>query len=418
MAWLRCLFFQFALLVATNGISQIKITGTVQDESGKPLGSASVFLASTSFGTVANEKGYFNLTGMAQGRYDLVVSCVGYQTHSQSIDTRQITEPITIVLKAKVDELENVVIGPGEEVPWDEWGKFFTENFIGTIPQSKDCIIENPLAIRFRHYRKQQFLRATSSTPLMITNKTLGYTITYQLEYFQYDFSSKIVYYLGYTLFKEMEPKNEHRKQQWEKNRKEAYYGSQMHFLRSLYRNKQVEEGFEMRKLVKQPNLEKERIRNLMKQGVTLNGNLSVTPGNENTPSVMDGNNDSSKYYQQVLKQPNEIDILYSPILPGDSIAYQINPYTAGLEFSDYLHITYIKEKEDIAYLNSRMEGNRKRGFQVSMLKMNEPKTVEIGPHGEVNDPMILLCTGYWAWSDKIATMLPFDYWPGKDAKK
>jgi hypothetical protein len=215
-----------------------------------------------------------------------------------------------------------------------------------------------------------------------------------------------------------MEPKNERRKQQWEQNRKDVYYGSQLHFMRSLYRNKQLEEGFEMRKLVKKPNLEKERIRNLMKQGIALNGNVSVTMGNGNAPTVMDGSNDSSAYYQKILKQPNEIDILYAPILPGDSVAYQINPYTAGLEFSDYLQITFIKEKEHIDYLNSRMEGNRKRGFQTSMLKMNEPRVVEIGSQGEVNDPLILLSTGYWAWSEKIATMLPSNYWPAKDGNK
>ena len=390
----------------------------MQDKSGKPLGAASIFLSGTSFGTMANDKGYFGLSGMAQGKYDLVVSCMGYQTHNQSIDTRQITEPIIIVLKPKLEELENVIIGPGEEVSWEEWGKFFTDNFIGTTPQSKDCIIENPSVVRFRHFRTQQLIRATASKPLIITNKALGYTITYQLEFFQYDFQSKILYYYGFVLFTEMETKNERLRQRYEENRMKIYYGSQLHFLRSLYRNKQLDEGFEMRKLVKQPNLEKERIRNIMKQGITLNSNVSLSLKKDNTPTVMGGQNDSSSYYQKVLKQPNEIDILYSPILSGDSIAHQINSYTVGLTFNNYLHITYIKEKEHIDYLTSKMEGNRKSGFQTSMLKMNEPKVVEIGSQGEVNDPLILLSTGYWAWSEKIATMLPSNYWPRKEAKK
>ena len=418
MTFTRYFFLLFTLLFTIAGFAQIRITGTVQDESGKSLGAASIFLSGTSFGTMANDKGYFGLSGMAQGKYDLVVSCMGYQTHSQSIDTRQITEPIIIVLKPKLEELENVTIGPGEEVPWEMWGKFFMDNFIGTTPESRDCIIENPSVIRFRHFHTQQLIRATASKPLIITNKALGYTITYQLEYFQYDFQSKILYFLGYALFKEMETKNERRKQQYEQNRMQAFYGSQLHFMRSLYRDKQLEEGFEMRKLVKQPNVEKERIRNIMKQGLTLNGKVSVSLGNGSVPTAMDGKNDSSSYYSQVLQQPNEIDILYAPILPGDSVAYQINPYTAGFEFSDYLQITYIKEKEHIDYLNSRMEGNRKRGFQTSLLKMNEPKVVEIGLQGEVNDPLILLSTGYWAWSEKIATMLPSNYWPAKDGKK
>jgi len=46
-----------ALFFSASGISQTTLTGKVQDESGKPLGASSVFLASTSFGTMANDQG-------------------------------------------------------------------------------------------------------------------------------------------------------------------------------------------------------------------------------------------------------------------------------------------------------------------------------------------------------------------------
>jgi hypothetical protein len=335
---------------------------------------------------------------------------MGYQTFSLSIDTRQLTEPLTIVLKAKVEELENVTIGPGEESTWEKWGKFFLENFIGTMPESQQCFIENSSAIRFRHYPKQKLLRATSQKPLIITNKALGYTITYQLEYFQYDFDSKVVYYLGYPLFREMDPKNERRQKQWTENRKDAYYGSQLHFLRSIYRNIALQEGFEMRKLVKKPNQEKERVKKLMFNSFESNGTLNISMSGNAGPVTASGNRDSSSYYQKVLKQPDLTDILFSPILPGDSVAFQINPHTAGMEFTDYLHITYVKEKEHPDYVRAQMRQSQKPGFQVSTLKMNEPQTLEIGQQGMVNDPLIVLISGYWGWSDKIATMLPYDY--------
>lgn len=401
------------LLFASNSIfSQTIISGKVQDESGKPLAAASVFLASTSFGTVANEAGQFRLMGMTPGRYDLVVSCMGYQTFSKSIDTRNATEPLTIVLKPKADELDNVTIGPGEETSWAKWGRFFIENFIGTMPEAQQCLIENPSVIRFRLNRKQQTLRATASKPLIITNKALGYTITYQLEYFQYDLGSKIVYFLGYPLFKEMEPKNNHRLKKWEENRLDAYYGSQMHFLRSIYRNTQLEEGFEMRKLVKQPNLEKERVKKLLNLNVVSTGPVQIMINGNSSKAPAASNPDSAEYYSQVLRQPDETDLLFSPILPGDSVAFQVNAFTAGFEFSDYLHITYVKEKEHPDYLRAQMRDPNTPGNQVSILKMNEPKTLEIDQQGQVNDPLLMLMTGYWAWSDKIATMLPYNYRP------
>ena len=410
MLRLRFFILFYCLCSMSICIAQTTLTGKVQDESGKPLAAASVFLASTSFGSVANDKGQFSLSGMAPGRYDLVVSCMGYQTLSQSIDTRQITAPLNIVLKAKVDELENVTIGPGEEATWAKWGQFFLENFIGTMPESRDCKIENQADIRFRHYRKQKLLRATSPKPLVITNKALGYTLTYQLEYFQYDFESKIVFYLGYPLFREMEPKNERMQKKWAENRMDAYLGSQMHFLRSIYRNTALEEGFEMRRLVKTPNIEKDRVKKLMLSNIQSDGNLQISISGSAAPVVTSANRDSANYYQQVMRQPDMMDILYSPILPGDSVAFQVNPYTAGLEFTDYLHITYVKEKEHPDYVQAQMRQSQKPGYQISMLKMNEPKTLEIDQQGQVNDPLLILMTGYWGWNDKIATMLPYDY--------
>jgi hypothetical protein len=414
--YMQNLLLCFSLLCTfhfpVSGFSQTAISGMVKDEKGKTIPAASVFLAGTSFGTVANEKGRFNLSGIPPGKYDLVVSCVGFQTFSTSLDTRQPNDALEIVLNIKSDELENVTIGPGEEVPWEKWGSFFIENFIGIMPGAEDCKIENPKVIRFRHHKKQQLIRATASNPLIITNKTLGYEITYQLEYFQYDFASKIVHYLGYPLFKEMNSKNERRRQLWEENRMNAYYGSLLHFSRSMYQNTLSEDGFELRKLVKQPNHEKERVKNIMREKLTSGGTMSVSINGSNAPLIGGSNGDSGTYYQQVLSQPNAIDVLYKTILPADSIAFQINNYTVGMEFSDYLHITYIKAKEHPQYLLWQGRENQKPGDQISTLNMTGPGPLEIASLGQLNDPLLIICSGYWGWKDKIAMMLPFDFNP------
>ena len=39
-------------------------------------------------------------------------------------------------------------------------------------------------------------------------------------------------------------------------------------------------------------------------------------------------------------------------------------------------------------------------------------QAVEIQANGSYYQPLDLLSLGYWSWSEKIATMLPFDYSP------
>ena len=37
---------------------------------------------------------------------------------------------------------------------------------------------------------------------------------------------------------------------------------------------------------------------------------------------------------------------------------------------------------------------------------------LEILANGSYYNPVDLMSTGYWAWSEKIGSMLPFDYYP------
>ena len=60
---------------------RIAETRLVSDSAdGKPLAGVSIFLNSTSKGTVSREDGSFLLKGIPRGQYDLVVSAIGYET--------------------------------------------------------------------------------------------------------------------------------------------------------------------------------------------------------------------------------------------------------------------------------------------------------------------------------------------------
>ena len=48
----------------------------------------------------------------------------------------------------------------------------------------------------------------------------------------------------------------------------------------------------------------------------------------------------------------------------------------------------------------------------MSQIYLINNKPIEIEPNGSYYEPSDLATLGYWAWSEKIATMLPFDYVP------
>jgi len=390
--------------------AQFTLRGKVQSKDGKPVPSASVFFSNTSLGTVADRDGQFLLTGIGTGRYELVVSSVGFDTKVQQLKTEQWPASITITLAIKEEELPEVVVGSYTKESWAKWGKFFIENFLGTTPFAAECNIKNHEVIQFRNYTKRNELKAIANEPLIIENRALGYRIKYQLELFQYDFKTKIFHYAGYPLFEPYEKPGEKPKPRWERNRNTAYYGSKLHFMRCLFRNRLVEEGFEVRFMQRIPNAEKQRVRKLTTV-VSGENNRTITINMNGNMSANHLKGDSAAYYREVLKQPDFIEQIAPEVLPGDSIGYGINESVAGFYFPDYLHITYILAKEDAAYLSSNLL-LRSAGPQVSTLQMIANRPMEVYSDGSYFNPLDILSSGYWAWNERMGNMLPYNFKP------
>src|SRR5882757_10863986 len=69
-------------VVAGWGQSGNPLSGKVTDASnGQPLAGCSVFINSTSLGTVTAADGTFLLKTFPRGRYDLIISSIGYSTY-------------------------------------------------------------------------------------------------------------------------------------------------------------------------------------------------------------------------------------------------------------------------------------------------------------------------------------------------
>ncbi|MES2332607.1 MAG: carboxypeptidase-like regulatory domain-containing protein [Bacteroidota bacterium] len=376
----------------------------------KPVVSANVFLANTSVGTVTNDNGEFTIDHFPSGRYDLVVSFVGYESYIISVQSNRLPPDLDIQLKPKINELKEVILEPYEKNGWERWGSFFMDNFIGTTAFAEDCKLLNKEVIKFRFSRKTNILQAFANDRLIIENKALGYVLKYDLTRFDFDFNTHMFLYQGYPLFEEMDAKRDGIRKRWMSNRESAYYGSIMHFMRSLYRNKLIEQHFEVRKLIKLPGEEQKRVKAAyMKSRIpaTVNGKNVLVIGDDNTGL----HPDTLAYYRKVMQDPDGFDVLINQVLPGDSIAYAIDSLLVGLDFPDNLQIVYTPKKPPFEY-----------GKRIRKILTDAPITSEI--FRQSNDPIVvfangsyfegtnLISSGYWAWSEKIAALLPSDYWP------
>lgn len=378
------------LFIPAIAFSQKLLKGIITDaEKGNAIPGASVFLNNTSVGTTANAQGRFELT-IPPGKYELIVSSIGYETSNRQVSSTDAIDNITIPMNPKAEELENVVVEPYEKEGWVKWGKFFIDNFIGTSKFAAECKLKNPKAIRFRNSKKTGELTAIAFEPLIIENKALGYRLKYQLENFSYNFKTHYLLYQGYPFFEPMQG-NINRQRRWQEKRKDAYEGSTMHFMRSVFNNKIEEEGFNVYHLYKKKNTEKQRIRTL------------VIDFNKHT--------DSTDYYNKILRQPDEIDIVAKQKLNGDSIAYAVNNTTAGLYFNDYLLVIYKNKLAPVEYSKLSPDNGTAMASQITLINGND---IEIQYNGSYFNPADLLYLGYWGWSEKISTMLPFDYKVGK----
>ena len=141
---MRYVFFLLLVAWLQNGHAQKRVRGVVLDaEKGSPVPRASVFLNNMSVGTTANEQGRFELM-IPAGKYELIVSSVGYVTSNLPVVASELSDDITIRLTLKAPELDAIVIEPYEKDGWEKWGQFFLENFIGTSALAEDCRILCP----------------------------------------------------------------------------------------------------------------------------------------------------------------------------------------------------------------------------------------------------------------------------------
>ncbi len=353
------LFLLFAGMLFLASQAQITISGKVQDADNKePLQGASVFAQNTTRGTVTDKDGNFTLY-LDKGGYELVISFTGYTSKNINVQGSE-TAAMNIDLQKADNSMSEVVIKSSNEVPdgWEKYGQFFLRHFIGATPLADSCFLENPQALKFLYYKRNDRLKVLASEPLLISNHSLGYQLRYELDSFVYFFKSGMNSYRGLCLYTPLEGTPD-QQLTWHRNRENAYYGSRLHFTRSYYDSTLQQQGFTVDLLYKEDVNQFERLKN-----------------------------------------------------PYDTTYFQFEDSTGDAElwFPVKTTITYNNKPPEKEYLLQYHLPSNVR-IQVSYVDLLE--SIVIKPNGYFFSQQSWVNQGYWSWKN-LADQLPYDYEPDR----
>lgn len=392
---MRFLFY-FWLILTIPAISLAQtgtITGKVTAiDTKSPLGKASVFLSNATFGTVTADDGTFSLNGVKPGQYNLVVSILGYETYNQSILVGAKPQQLAIEMMPKPIQMREVVITTSAN--WKKNYALFVKNFIGTTENAKLCKVRNPHAVYLIYHKKTQTLEASTDEFLEVENRALGYKVRFLIKEFESSSLTSIISYQGQVLFEELKGSAAQQKK-WQEKRREAYFGSSMHFYRALYQQHLQEEGFVIRQLQRKPNPKR------LPEDILQKKYLQFNKSN---------NRDSVNYWNEKSQEPRYIEnLVKEPLRPEDVLRKTDQPGLFALTFPDLLYVVYTKKSDpnnlDNVYRPLDLESNA-----TSIITLYTSYAL-FDLNGVVVSPQSTLYEGDWA-NDKLAELLPVDYTP------
>ena len=345
-----------AVLATSIHAQDATFFGTVVDSAtGTPLQDAHVFVASSLLGTTSDSLGRFSLGQVPPGSHRLMITMLGYESAIRDTLVRadQVYE-FSISLPTRVVPLKGVVISAREARRWQRRLLKFQRLFLGETDNSEQTTIVNPSVLDFKS--RLGNLSASASAPLIIENRALGYRIQYYLKEFEY--FGRTIKYDGDPSYTELEPTDSTEAEYWAISRRQAFLGSQRHFLLALIARRTAEEGFEVWR----------------RSSLDANaGRFGVDPA--------------------------------SLLGPGPT------PLEHLLSFHGFLEIVYTGEYEDDAFKRwQRMAEWTRPGPQRSFMELNHGPTL-IDQNGEVIDPYGVVVYGYYAF-ERIADQAPKDYRP------
>lgn len=353
--------FIYFLFIAADSNAQLHISGkVVSEQTGLPISGASIYFNNTSIGTSSNAKGEFVFNGVGIVNTELIISSVGYEILIFKLDPATPNGKYFLCkLSIKEQQLKEVLIL--SDARKKQYLALFKENFLGVTEEAAKSNILNLNDIYFTKGEIKNSFKAYADTPLVIINHMLGYKIYFQLIEFSFDEHSGRTYFYGYTRYEELGFKK-----RWIKNRRDAYYGSTLHFYRSLVRDQLPNEKYDIY-IVK--NMQKDSTAPAMSMGISTTAAQIVS------------------------------------IDSADSNYYRVSVP------SRKLMVQFKKNPASKIYLGKKflLQGSTPFGFRSDVV-LNGPYFL-VDHNGIIKDPLSVEYTGYWIY-EKSANLLPYNYEP------
>jgi hypothetical protein len=386
---LFCLLCPFAALAQYGSITGVVISA----ESKKPIAGASVFLSNSSVGTATRDNGAFTLASVRPGQYTLVVSILGFQDYDKTVLVGPEPMKIDVEMTPKPLELREVVVSSPAD--WKKNYEEFRKNFIGVDENAKYCEVQNSHILNLTYNQTKQVLHADADQFLVVENKALGYRIKFLVRDFNVDHINNIVSSDGDRVFEEL-PGNDAQKKKWHDAREAVYYGSSMHFFRSIISQSLIKEGFEVYDLKRYANpnrLKEEEI----KRGIKIAQQMQRR---DSFNYYVDMENNVPKWVHESLVKP--------ALTESDFASHYNNNGLFVLHFDDYLYVVYTKKRDETDYKDIYRPLDMPN-YEISVITpiggfpIFDMNGIVVGNGG--------LTEGTWAKS-RLSDLLPVDYVP------
>jgi hypothetical protein len=398
---LKTIIFFICLLPVTC-MAQFTITGRVLNQADtKPVALASVFLSNATVGDKTTNDGTFTLRNVKPGKYNIVVSVIGFEAYTQTILVNNNIALPDIIIFPKTIALQEVKIKPKNDADKKQYYEWFKSEFLGKTALAKDCRILNPDVIEMDYDEKTSTLTASSYDFIEIENDALGYRIKYLLNNFTLNDkneNARRIFYEGSALFENLKG-TPAQQRDWLKKRQEVYEGSPMHFFRSILSNRLAEEGFRVAQYAVYQNPERPA-------DSLINAKIAQYK------TLKDGDErykDSLAVWTKKAKLQKTFERLMTyPLKVGELIKRTDTKGLLALTCNyDGLFITYRNDH------NFRVIGTLARlsdagNTENTLARFNDAYTI-FDSNGTVINPESLTFTGVWG-RNRIAGILPSDY--------
>ncbi|MFD2147210.1 hypothetical protein [Mucilaginibacter antarcticus] len=248
--------------------------------------------------------------------------------------------------------------------------------------------------LSFSFLNNKAILQASTSDFLIVDNDALGYRIKFTLKSYESNVYTGDIVYKGARVFEEMKG-GDSKKRKWYQRRDNVYYGSAMHFYRSLAKDSLEANGFKIYRLSRQMN--------------------NARPSDEEIEKALVRTSrfkrDSVMYWAKLQRSSHYINNKFKgKFLVKDIVQQSEKPGLFGLRFPDNLYVQYNKRWETNFYRDVYRSPDD-LNYATTIVSMTGERTfIVFDKNGAIigDGPFY---EGDWS-QQRISTQLPVDYLP------